>query len=231
MTNVQKDGVTDYMFSSPNKDCWLDVVEQEMATDADANLDITASFDESTGKITMTSYYKFAISQDKLNIGILPIVVEDKLAGYQYNNFYKTVDPDLGPWQQGGLYGDEAVLYTHNDVARGIMASSYFGQTGIVPTSVKGGETYEAAMTFGKPSVENIYNCKVVCMMIDANTGRVINVARAKVVSSTGIEGVVSDKNSNTDNAIYTIDGRRVFDTKNMQKGLYIIGGKKVVVK
>lgn len=231
MTNVQKDGVTDYMFSSPNKDCWLDVVEQEMATDADANLDITASFDEATGKITMTSYYKFAISQDKLNIGILPIVVEDNLAGYQYNNFYKTVDPDLGPWQQGGLYGDEAVLYTHNDVARGIMASSYFGQTGIVPTSVKGGETYESAMTFGKPSVENIYNCKVVCMMIDANTGRVINVARAKVVSSTGIEGVVSDKNSNTDNAIYTIDGRRVFDTKNMQKGLYIIGGKKVVVK
>ena len=65
MTNVQKDGVTDYMFSSPNKDCWLDVVEQEMATDADANLDITASFDESTGKITMTSYYRFAISIDK----------------------------------------------------------------------------------------------------------------------------------------------------------------------
>jgi hypothetical protein len=68
-------------------------------------------------------------------------------------------------------------------------------------------------------------------MMIDANTGRVINVARAKVVSSTGIDGVVSDKNSNTDNAIYTIDGRRVNDTKNLQKGLYIIGGKKVVVK
>lgn len=231
MTNVTKDGVTDYMFSSANKDCWLDVVEQEMATDADANIDITASFDEATGKITMNSSYKFAITQDKLNIGLLPIVIEDGISGYQYNNFYKTVDPDLGPWQQGGEYGAEAVLYTQNDVARGIMSSSYFGQTGIVPTSVKGGEEYKASITFNKPTVDNIYNCKVVCMMIDANTGKVINVARAKVLSSTGIEGVVSDKNSNTGNAIYTLDGRRINDTRNLQKGLYIIGGKKVVVK
>lgn len=258
MENVITNGVSDYTFSNGSGKSWIDFIENEMKSDAEANIDIAASYDETTKKITMACHYKFAVNKEKQNIGLLPVVVEDNIAGYQYNNFYKTIDPDLGPWQQGGEYGEEAVLYTHNDVARGIIGASYFGQTGIVPTSIKSGEVYKTSIEFGVPNVDNIYNCKIVCMMIDANTGQVINTARTKVLSSTGISGVNSDdlSMSYTSGAIcisstkpakvelFTIDGRMIAQqtingngmvSTNGQKGLIImkvsIDGKSLVKK
>lgn len=258
MANVITNGVSDYAFSIGNGKTWIDVIEKEMTTDAEANIDIAASFNEATGNITMDCHYMFAINKEKQNISILPIVVEDNVSGYQYNNFYKTVDADLGPWQQGGEYGEEAVLYTHNDVARGIMSNSYFGQTGIVPASITSGEVYKTSMEFARPNADNIYNCKVVCMMIDANTGKVINVARTNILSSSGISGVnhddlnlsLADGTLNISSAkaakveLFTADGRMIAHqtingngsvSMNSHKGLVIakisIDGKTIVKK
>lgn len=47
---------------------------------------------------------------------------------------------------------------------------------------------------------------------------------------TTGIEAVDSQV-SNDPTAIYTIDGRKVNNTGSLKKGLYIIGGKKVIIK
>lgn len=48
--------------------------------------------------------------------------------------------------------------------------------------------------------------------------------------STTGIDGVEIEKENMTDANVYTIDGRKV-SANHMQKGIYIVNGKKVVVK
>ena len=48
---------------------------------------------------------------------------------------------------------------------------------------------------------------------------------------ATGIDEIVAEANkSNAKMEIYTLDGRKV-NAANLQKGIYIVNGKKVVVK
>jgi len=45
----------------------------------------------------------------------------------------------------------------------------------------------------------------------------------------TGVKGVTSSPSAVTTSAVYTLSGQRV--AKPLGKGLYIVGGRKVVVK
>ncbi len=160
-----------------------------------------------------------------LNVGMFFIITEDSLSGYQQNNLYSFYDDDLGEWQKDGLYGKSIIYpYTFHDVARALYPSSnYSGMRGLVPTEVESNKDYTGTVSFGiktnAPYVSNIYNCKVVCMMIDANTGRVINVARAKVSDSTGIEGVEGGNGS----ASISVDGAAIVVTANGEASVKVI--------
>ena len=46
---------------------------------------------------------------------------------------------------------------------------------------------------------------------------------------TTGIIAIGTDRAASTDNATYTLDGRRI--SKATQKGVYIQNGKKVIIK
>ena len=46
---------------------------------------------------------------------------------------------------------------------------------------------------------------------------------------ATGIIAIGTDRAASTDNATYTLDGRRI--SKATQKGVYIQNGKKVIIK
>ena len=48
--------------------------------------------------------------------------------------------------------------------------------------------------------------------------------------STNGIDSIHSDESSSSRSGIYTLDGRRE-DGNTLQKGIYIVNGKKVVVK
>ena len=47
---------------------------------------------------------------------------------------------------------------------------------------------------------------------------------------TTGIIAIGTDRAASTDNATYTLDGRRI-DGQPMQRGIYIVNGKKIVIK
>ena len=80
------------------------------------------------------------------------VVTEDSLDGYQRNYYSSVSDPDLGPWGAGGIYATEYSLYTFDDVARHIVGISYYGEMGLIPTSVKAGEKYNTSISFNVPS-------------------------------------------------------------------------------
>lgn len=227
------EGKTSFSFTSPLGNCWFDLVQKEFDTDAAANLDVTAYFDENTQKVMTAVAAKFAMNLQKQNIGLFLIITEDGLPGFQHNYHYNEEAEGLGEWGKGGTLGKEYVVYTHNDVVRA-QIGSYYGATGYIPSTITGGEIYTANINFDKPAVSEIYNSNVVCMMIDANTGEVINVAKAKITDfESGIDAVGAADGNATETARYNAAGQIVTAPV---KGLNIIRMsdgtiRKVIVK
>lgn len=225
-------GKTAYSFTSPQGDCWFDLVQKEFDTEAEANLDIAAYYDETSETVKTTTTAKFAMNMDKQNIGLFFIVTEDGLAGFQHNYHYSDDAEGLGEWGLGGALGQQYVLYTHNDVVRA-QVGSYYGTTGYIPSTIINDEVYTANLTFEQPAVNNIFNCNVICMMINANTGDVINVAKSKIGNAAAIENVGAVAETVTEVARYNAAGQTVGIAA---KGLNIIrmsdgSTRKVVVK
>lgn len=209
MVSYTENGVVDYTFYAKDGSCWMDIANEEFAKETEADINIDVEYDETTGNLNIPYSVKFALSQDKLNIGMLCVVTEDNLSGFQQNNLYSMTDEDLGEWQKDGAYGKSIVRYVFNDVARALYPSTnYNGQLGLIPTSVEGSKEYTGTITINVNKdasyVSDVNNCKVTCMMIDANTGAYINAARAAVNDPSGIDSINSD---NSDINIYAANG------------------------
>jgi sugar lactone lactonase YvrE len=131
------------------------------------------------------------------DLAVLCVVTEDGLAGYQSNGFASATDADLGEWQKGGAMGKANVYpYEFNHVARALLpANAYNGQTGVFAVQLKAEQTYAQSLAFDlatdAPYVKEISNCALVCMLFDATTGAVVNVATAHFNEApAGIGGV-----------------------------------------
>ena len=198
MTSTTVNGVTDYSFTSAEKNLWLDVVNTEMAYAADADLDITASYEQDTDRMNVNYQFHSALDMDNAAIGLLCVVTEDGLMGFQSNNLYTINDDDLGEWQKGGAYGKSTVVpYTFNDVARALYpANNYYGQTGLLPATIASSEKYAGTIRFTMKDnasyVSDVANTKVTLLALNAATGELLNVARAQVEMTTGIQGVTA---------------------------------------
>ena len=235
MVSYTENGVTDYTFHSREENAWLDLVSKEFTTDAEAELSIGGAYNEETGKITVDYVLTSALDVNNANIGLLCVVTEDGLAGFQSNAFYTTTDTDLGEWQKGGSYAKSTVYpYIFNDVARALYpANAYNGQTGLIPTTLRANEQYAGTITLDlamdAPFVKNVNNCKLTLIALDANTGKVINAARVKMGQyMTDIDSAPTVTH-NTNANIYDLQGRMV---KQINKpGCYIINNKKILVK
>ena len=201
MVTYTENGVTDYTFSSKEGDTWLDEVNKEMGVYAEADFNITVSYNEENGAVEVPFTANFAVEYPSANIGLLCIVTEDGLVGYQTNAFYTVTDTDLGEWGSGGAYAKTHVYpFTFDHVARALYpANAYNGQTGLLPNSIECEKAYTGKVRFNlaqhAPYVEDINNCHIVCLMIDANTGRVINAARTKVQNGTSAIENTTDAN------------------------------------
>lgn len=226
MYRETREGKYYYNLTSPNSDCWLDVIQKEMESMAVADLNITASYSSITSKVSVPFTAKFALDMEKQNIGLFIIVTEDGLTGYQKNTFAsQSTDNTIGieEWCQGGIYGQGTVYpFTQNHVSRAHIGT-YFGDTKYLPQTITNNQDYTGTIEFNVPStVQDINNCNVICMMIDANTGRVLNNATAKIINSgnDGIEGISTDGADVVETARYNAAGQLI---SGPQKGINII--------
>ena len=111
-------------------------------------------------------------------------------------------------------------------MARAVLAesqSSINGYSGIIPANVKSGQAINSTISFEGvlAALSNPLNAKVVAMLLDANTGRVIN---ADVCNLTDANAASIDELSATGEAqviaIYSANGTQL---KELQKGLNIL--------
>ena len=187
------------MLSFSNKvdgDTWLDLMNWQLGQLTTVDIDIDAQYDAAAGDtISIDVLVKSAINSKNLNYGIFTVVVEDGLTGTQANNYHNNPDPLLGDWGKNGVYGQSAVKgVVYEDVARAVIGTTFNGTPGMIPTDLAANAEYKATISCELPvEVSNWSNAKAVVMLVDNNTGMIVNAAVAKFVDvKVGIEDISS---------------------------------------
>lgn len=182
---------------------WKDYVLDELAKPTYVEVGVQQTESAFAGKLNYTVTFTSAVSMTDCNFRVFGVLVEDGLFDYQVNAYYSERDPIFGDWGYGGVHGQNTTMYVFNNVARGTWGASYNGTSGLLPNTLTAGQNYEVKISMDVPSiVENLDNCKLVAMLIDENTGRVVNAGRSDIVSA-GIGDILPD---NPAEAVVTLE-------------------------
>ncbi len=182
----------DLTYVYKNNGLWYDYVAEELNTFAPADIEIS-SVDYDGKNFNVGFDIKYALDMENANVNVLLVISENNLSGNQDNNLYMQEDPIFGEWGKGGLYGNSSNRYTFNDVVRTWEGTTVNGTGGFVPATIRGGEVYSGTMS--TPTINRILNpknCEATVMLIDAESGLVLNADRMAVDPS-GIEDIVSE--------------------------------------
>lgn len=185
-----------YEFSN-TLNLWADYVAEEMETPANLDMTATIKIDTENSTFTVPIEIKSALNAKNQMLNVFMVVVEDGVVSYQQNTFGAISDPNLGEWGKGGKYSESIVYnYTHNDVVRAVYGSSFGGSQGLVPQTLKAGETYNVELTdvVLPENIDELSKAKAVVMLIDANTEHVVNAVSVKFSTDpNAITGITGD--------------------------------------
>lgn len=222
----------DYLYK--NAGLWYDYVVAELSEFAPADIEIT-NVDFNGEEYTVDMEVTYALDMENQNVNILTVISENNLQGVQVNNRYTVENPALREWGAGGEFGQPAVAYVYSDVVRTWAGTTYNGTGGFIPATIESGKTYSATVKVPDISqIANNDNTDVTVMLIDAETGRVINADRKNVYYS-GIESITtepSDFDFEKPVEVYSISGLKVADSvENLKPGMYIMRQGRMVKK
>ncbi len=185
-----------------------DVVDEILASPAEAQIGVTSKLSADGSTIDVTSYTRFCLTDNSEtpHYAVAYALVEDGVRGLAYaqTNYYSS-QMSGGPYsgrtpETSGLPDDLAQFVgmgpsiqglTYNDVARGIY--DCFGVEGSLPGNIQSGSMQTHTYSIPVPeSISNIANTTLVAMVVDTETMEVINAVEVKVGESntTGIEAV-----------------------------------------
>ena len=187
MIKIEENGIVDYSMMHGGFETFF-LKEQAEKTIADVSF--TASFEKQT--VTVNSQTRFAINIANASYQLAFVVVEDNM---QSSEFYQT--NYLTGLTEYNLDGFEEQPYkitpfTFNDVALSI-AGHRKGIPNSVPKQIKAGETYNFEYSFNVSNIQNPNNARIVAMLIDQNTGCVVNAAQTPL-TTTGISSEFNDE-------------------------------------
>lgn len=135
-----------------------------------AGISLEASYSASDNNIKVSSVAEFAVGVEKANYKIAYALIEDQVGPYSQSNYF-------AGGQNGGLEGwsnkPAKVSWLFDEVGRYILAP--FGINGSLPDKLSPGEKYAYEATLPVNNVDDINNCHVIAMIIDADTYQIIN--------------------------------------------------------
>lgn len=221
------------------EDLWYNIVGQQLNILSECDVDLKAVFaNDSKTSVKFTTDVKYALNATGQQLSLFIVLLENGVVSMQSNGIYLNSWPELGEWGQGGAYGSAyAFNVTHNDVARATYGQTYSGTIGLYPTAFEAGKVYSTTTSGSVPaSVRDASNLYAVAMIINSQTGEVINAARAKVQTQAEYDGIDAvEADSSADAPIYNLSGAmmgRGMDTlRTLPAGIYVVSGKKYLIK
>ena len=191
---------------------WRDVAVRELQEVALGDINITtAVYDPSSLRVEVAGDVNYALDMEAVNHNIVFVVLENNLPGRQSNYLASSTleqQPNWGEFTSGGAYGSNPCNIYFDHVARKVADERFGGISGLIPVEVKAGQPVAYSYKFDGPkNVANWANTDLVAMLIDVNTGKVINAAVVPMTSGTvGINGVVAEGEG--DAVISCVDGK-----------------------
>ena len=160
---------------------------QAQAEQTLADLSVTTA--EENGQLKATAQLRFAVDRNDAHYQVAFVVVEDSVQDktYYQTNYFSGMQPALGGYEK---LPPRIINPVFNHVARGVY-DDYRGIPGSVPAQLVAGETYTFAYVIPMPeTVKDMARVKIVALLIDTQTGEVVN---ANIAAScvTGIEDLV----------------------------------------
>lgn len=205
---------------------WQDVVAQELAEPALVDLSLQPVASSKVGHVEFLATVKSAITLSDQNVRVLGVLLEDNIFDRQTSALHSFDDEALGEFGKGGKYGASAFLYYFNHVARGYWGQSVNGSGRLIPSTLEAGKEYEVKIDYSIPAiVEDVDEIRMAVILIDENTGLVVNAAMmapdlsgvedivadealtAPVITKQGTEIIVSAP-GDVEVALYSLDGR-----------------------
>lgn len=235
LSPMSTDSDNNYVYK--NADTWYDHVVSELEVMAPADVAVTSVTYDGTycvADIDIT----FALDLENANFNLLVELCEDNLTGFQTNSCWnKENQPALGEWGAGGLYGKQTVLYNYHNVLRNWTGNTFNGTGGLLPADIEAGATYSVTMKVAVPnSVSDILKTHVTAMLIDSESGKILNADRRYTSDPNSVDGLL-DGDSDVSADVYSVDGRLVLrnatssEMHSLPAGLYIRAGRKFIVR
>ena len=226
----------DYVFS--NGELWYDIVLEQLETPADMDIDAVIDVDKEAETFSLDVTVTYALNAVNLNLNVFVVVMEDSCISYQQNTYSSISDENLGEWGKGGIYASSIVYnYPHMDVVRNCYGSTYAGSAGFFSQSMTAGvgETVTLSGMTIPGTLSDINNAKSCVLLLDGNTGEVLNAVVTQFTSATAIQDIVTEATAATPSGrqgVYSLTGVRLGDdTSGLPAGIYIVNGKKILVK
>ncbi len=230
---------SDYYDTNPASPVWYDIVAQQLSVPALADITLKAVQSEDGQTINYEAGLRYAISAENQDVSLLLVVLEDGLKNYQANNLGSLTNSIFGEWGLGGLNsGAYAYPVMHNDVARLLVGQTMSGTKGLFPAAIEAGKTYTAELSSTYPkAIEDVHNASVVAMLIDSQSGEVINAVKTKVTPNSTAIAELAQPSASSVADVYSLSGVLVrkslpqSELKSLPAGIYLHGGKKIIVR
>lgn len=196
-----------------------------------ANIDVEASITDN-GMVDATAKVTFVEDVAECPYRIAYMVTADGLTGttsdWMQHSYFSGAE-GLGPEMDQFTQGESSQLLVYDDVL--IANSEYNGIENSLPASVKEGEessnSYQFALsemvsTSGEYLVQDQNKLNVIALIVNPETGEIINAAKCRVQNNTSaITGITDNVSRNVEHIeYYDISGRKLSSLPG--KGIYV---------
>lgn len=188
------DSENNYVYK--NADVWYDHVVSELEEMAPANVEVKSVVYDGSNCVADVEV-TYALDLENANLNLLLELCEDDLLGFQTNGVPYD-QPALGEWGANGIYNKGTNIYYYHNVLRNWEGNTYTGTGGLLPSAIEAGVPYSVKMKVAAPqSISDITKTHVTAMLIDSETGKVLNADRCYTSDPNSVDAI--------DSALYTV--------------------------
>lgn len=212
----------------PSKENMLELYDMVDGRLIHLGVAVQANYDEETNILQATATTEFSFSEARALYSLAFVITENDMGPYvQTNYFSEGRYGEMGGWQDEPLY----VPTMYNEVARDIK--DLYGISGSIPVSVAAMTPYEYTTELPMDNVVDIDKCQVIAIVIDNQTGYIVNAAKTLVTKTgAGVDALLGEDSSLI--KVFNPQGLKILETRDaslvnsLPHGIYIINGKKV---
>ena len=183
--------------------------------------------------VTINAYATFRSNFTNANFRLGVIISEDNVtgtsSGYNQNNSYaNNANGPMGGYESLPSPVPAAqMVYDH--VGRALLGG-YSGQAGSVPTTITDGQTTNYTFNYTVPATSNVANMHAIIVLIDSDSGAIVNAKSALLTSLTLANNEIKEKSEitmfpNPTSDFFTLSN---LESTNYDVTIFDISGKAV---